>query len=87
MYSKMKLGMKSSFINYNNVCSCVDVTTMENALCANCNHDVNISHYFSPHAGVFQGESVSPFPFSMYLNDLNEYIKIYWNTYTTVFLC
>ena len=46
-------------------------TTMKNTPCANCNHDMNLSYYFSPHEGVFQGESVSPFLFPMYLNDFD----------------
>ena len=30
---------------------------------------------FSPAAGVFQGESLSPFLFSMYLNDLQNFMR------------
>lgn len=39
-------------------------------------YDNNLSNEFSSHLGVRQGECLSPFLFSMYLNDLeNEYIQ------------
>ena len=38
------------------------------------NEDVN-EGYFSSSVGVFQGESLSPFLFSMFLNDLDSFLK------------
>ena len=37
--------------------------------------DVNFTCFFASKAGVLQGESLSPFLFSMFLNDLNDYLK------------
>ena len=31
--------------------------------------------FFYPHAGVFQGESLSPTLFSLFLNDINQYLQ------------
>ena len=68
----MKLGVKS-FVPQSAQTCCMDKTSNNDfKLCQNC---IN-SCYFSPQAGVFQGESLSPFLFTMYLNDINNYMKI-----------
>ena len=37
--------------------------------------NVSQDFFFSPVAGVLQGESLSPFLFSMFLNDLQDFMK------------
>ena len=37
--------------------------------------NISEDYLFSPAAGVFQGESLSPFLFSMYLNDLQNFMR------------
>ena len=83
MYKKMKLCIKSTFeiVNTDSICRCENENNF-NLISQPCNcfYDCNDLHsypscYFSPAAGVLQGESLSPFLFSMFLNDLNEYMK------------
>lgn len=84
LYDKMKLCVKSSFENENAFCVCnCNKTRIFNIVSEPCNcfqehiHQLNNmpSCYFSPVAGVFQGESLSPFLFSMFLNDINDFLK------------
>ena len=37
-------------------------------------HNANVSEYFSCNVGLRQGENLSPFLFSLYLNDLEEFM-------------
>ena len=39
------------------------------------NNIISDSCFFSPQAGVFQGESLSPILFSLFLNDINDFMK------------
>ena len=83
MYSKMKLCVKSTYINNisNHPCYCNNLlqstfTTQSSCnRCASCNNEQNDICYFSPLAGVFQGESLSPVLFSFFVNDINEFMK------------
>ena len=67
LYSKIKLCVKNSY---------VDLTSTENndfLNTLNGKNDVN-DMYFSSYTGFFQGESLSPFLFSMFINDLDDYL-------------
>lgn len=86
MYSKIKLCVKSTYENYmftKNVDDPDFNMPFDESLFLQMNekHDLsdtpNIStdYLFSPAAGVFQGESLSPFLFSMYLNDLQNFMS------------
>ena len=83
MYSKMKLCVKSTYINNisNHPCYCNKLlqstfTTQSSCnRCASCYNEQNDICYFSPLAGVFQGESLSPVLFSFFVNDINEFMK------------
>lgn len=92
LYKKMKLCVKTSFESENahSVCSCNKDNNFNLILQpCNCfyeNTDQLISPcYFSSVAGVLQGESLSPFLFSMFLNDINEYLKNDPNVGITIF--
>ena len=71
MYSKMQLGVKSCISKPTSACCINESNKNDFTLCNTCMN----SCYFSPQAGVFQGESLSPFLFTMYLNDINNYMK------------
>ena len=83
LYKKMKLCVKTSFESENahSVCRCNKNRNFNLILQpCNCFYEVNDQHnvsscYFSPVAGVLQGESLSPFLFSIFLNDINEFLK------------
>ena len=73
MYGKMKMYVKDSVINNcydsnDGYFSCTSGVTNSRPIVNNC-HDSN-DDYFSCTSGVMQGDSVSPFLFSMFLNDL-----------------
>ena len=59
MYNKMKLCIKG----------------LHDVNASTINDEANDECFFSSIAGVYQGESLSPFLFSMYLNDLHEDLK------------
>ena len=40
-----------------------------------CNSQALETFFIYPHAGVFQGESLSPTLFSFFLNDINDFMK------------
>ena len=69
MYSKIKLRVKSPFN-----------ASRSSSNDGNINHDNDVEtdqisdFFFTSNAGVFQGESLSPFLFSMYVNDLSNYL-------------
>ena len=77
MYSKMKLCVKSTFEKN------VTIDGEDDCLLYNLDYDLNVANhnevpndiFFSPLAGVLQGESLSPFLFSMFLNDLQDFMK------------
>ena len=76
MYLKIKLCVKSNFDNMKtNDCQCVDKNTKTSDFCTLCNFDDINTCFFSPKAGVCQGESLSPFLFSLFLNDINSYMR------------
>ena len=68
MYSKIKLRVKSPFNLFR---------SRPNADDSNNDTDFESNQisefFFTSNAGVFQGESLSPFLFSMYVNDLSSY--------------
>ena len=67
MYSKIKLCIK------NNVPQCSHQQQSENNI--NDNQDDEESYFFKSINGVCQGESLSPFLFSMFLNDIDSFLK------------
>ncbi len=74
MYSKIKLCVKSTFGNINTFnCQCTEPQTSH--FCTLCDLNDLSPCFFSPKAGVCQGESLSPFLFSMFLNDINSYMR------------
>lgn len=75
MYSIMKLAVKDSLSNINDLIPCNCNTSSKKTCCLTCNAQVLEPFLFSPHAGVFQGESLSPTLFSFFLNDINDYMK------------
>ena len=77
MYSKVKLCVKESLNTANVIpCNCNHkITGINNTCCMTCNTEVFEPFFFSPHAGVFQGESLSPTLFSFFLNDINDFMK------------
>ena len=70
MYSKIKLCVKKTFqkneININENCFTQNENTTGQS---------NNNYFFSSKAGVFQGESLSPFLFSMFINDLSSHLE------------
>ena len=82
MYSKIKICVKDT----NKMSSSVDISnfdfdnndTVVNDTSINevtMNYMVNNGCFFTSVAGVFQGESLSPFLFTMFVNDLSENLK------------
>ena len=75
MYQKMKLCVKESLSSASfQLCECTD-GYKKNACCLKCNSDQLQPYLFYPCAGVFQGESLSPTLFSLFLNDINQYLQ------------
>ena len=73
MYSKMKLCVKDSLLSANiKKCDCI---LNKHTYCISCNNDEFQSLLFTPYAGVFQGESLSPTIFSLFLNDINNCLQ------------
>ena len=81
MYERMKLCVKSTFHNSNTNIQCYCNNENHLELIDNpctCYYEKCLSDdscYFSPAAGVLQGESLSPLLFSMYLSDINTSLK------------
>ena len=81
MYEKIKIRVKQSFTkNYEstNVQSFSKTYESTNEKSFSENHQSTNEHhgcFFASIAGVLQGESLSPFLFSMFLNDVNDYLK------------
>ena len=75
MYDKMKLCVQNSLSSMPiHPCTCANMLT--NTCCQTCNsHSLN-SLFIHPHAGVLQGESLSPTLFSMFLNDINQTLQV-----------
>ena len=74
MYAKMKLCVKDSLATTSiNTCNC-NLNT-KNTCCMTCNSQTLETFFIYPHAGVFQGESLSPTLFSFFLNDINDFMK------------
>ena len=78
MYNKMKLCVKSTFLqNFASPrTSCKSKTDSNCSSCITNQGNFPNDFLFSTKAGVLQGESLSPFLFSMYLNDINNYMSI-----------
>ena len=74
MYNKMKLCVKDSLLSANmKKCECI--MNIKHSYCISCNNEAFQSLLFTPHAGVFQGESLSPTIFSLFLNDINSCLQ------------
>ena len=69
MYDKIKLCVKNHKITKNLI-----TERMESSINEHHQLDLEEEMYFSSCTGVFQGESLSPFLFSMYVNDLDNYL-------------
>ena len=77
MYNKMKLCVKSTFLQNSTTCTfCKSKHDEECIFCVSDEGHIPNDFLFSTKAGVLQGESLSPFLFSMYLNDINSYMSI-----------
>ena len=75
MYGKMKLCVKNSLSSASlQPCVCSD-KKQNRSCCLTCNSQILEPFFFYPHAGVFQGESLSPTLFSLFLNDINQYLQ------------
>ena len=77
MYAKIKLCVKTTYESYvtnDNKDDCLLSDLYYDCVSRDCN-SVNNDFFFSPVAGVLQGESLSPFLFSMFLNDLQDFMK------------
>ena len=74
MYSKIKLCVQNSLFE-NDIKKCDCILNIKHSYCISCNSDVFQSLLFTPFAGVFQGESLSPTIFSLFLNDINNCLQ------------
>ena len=75
MYQKMKICVKESLSSASfQPCLCFD-NNKSNACCLKCNSNQLQPYLFYPCSGVFQGESLSPTLFSLFLNDINHYLQ------------
>ena len=74
MYHKMKLCVKNS-LSSSSIHPCTCNNEIKNTICLKCNSQTLDSVFFCPQAGVLQGESLSPILFSLFLNDVNQYLQ------------
>ena len=77
MYNKMKLCVKSTFLQNFSACNfCQGKHDDKCFYCTSDESNIPNDFLFSTKSGVLQGESLSPFLFSMYLNDINNFMSI-----------
>ena len=76
MYNKMKLCVKSTFLQNFSACNfCQGKHDDKCFYCTSDESNIPNDFLFSTKSGVLQGESLSPFLFSMYLNDINNFMS------------
>ena len=84
MYMKMKMCVKDS-LKYAPDSQCKCDNHLKTTCCMSCYSQPLESYFFYPHAGVFQGESLSPTLFSMFINDINDFMKSDPNTGISIY--